>query len=234
VATQRRRALEVAAAELEDARTGKRRVSGRKRGIQVHFSVTSAGWEVAARVARGPYVVDLAPRNAGVFDADLAQVVRFSDPAFDRAVQVGGAPAELLCDLFDERLRRRLRFLRPRELRAADGRVRLSQSYIYFYAEPEDIAAAIDVVATVAERLGEFLRCLEKASLAEARCVSSPYRGMPDRRRIERALARRRTAVSRYLDGQRRLRRRERNRAKAAVGVLVGWCALILVVNLLL
>lgn len=219
----------MAAGELTGARIGKRSVSGEKRGVKVQFTVGSAGWQVSARVPRGPYVLEVLPKGARLPERDA---VRFFDPDFDKDFQAGGRPVELLRDLFDRRLRRRLCFLRPRSLRAAAGRVRLTQSYTYYYAEPEDIAAAIEVVAAVAERLCAFVREVEASAIAEGRECGSPYRGIPDRRRIECSLALRHAAVTRYLDDQHQLKRRERKRAAAAVGVVVGWCAVIVVVNL--
>jgi len=214
-------ALAAAVGVLEGARLDGKRVIGRRKGHVITFALRAHGWTVSAPAPPGLYVVDVMRVAARMEAPALPVDYRLGDAELDRAYVVSGVPEDLVRSLLPEAERKSIKAFQPDSLQTVDGELRLVKTYAYYYAEPEHIVAAIDLLATVVARLHEKLRDDERQDLAASH-RGSPYRGEHDLDAIRTALAVRRTSVAEYLARRHALRRWRGASVGLAIALFIG------------
>ncbi len=216
------KALEAAGARLSQVTRGEGWIEGLARGRRVGFVVRGAGWDVVLPLAHVPVVIDVSHHlvlYAGRLPGERAAegIIEIGDADFERRFEVAGAPEELVRGTLDAPLRRRLLALNPAHVSVSPTELRLTRRYGYYYAEPDDIEAAIDLAVDWAVMLEARVAAGERALLEEA-TAGPVYRGRPDAAKVRARIARRDAEVRRVLA---RLRRRRTTRAVwKAVGVV--------------
>jgi hypothetical protein len=160
------KALAIARALLSQGKSSGRTASGFHGGVPIRFLVEPKGWRVIA--AAGPLF------TVGTIRPRVPRLWRYGH-VFERSFSVPEAVAPML----DGSLRERLVMLRPHQVRLSTDGVELEKRYAYYYAEAEDIALAIGVVAELARHAREQAT-IEEAQIRARIPVSGPFRAGPD------------------------------------------------------
>lgn len=216
---QRDKALEAAAACLTGVSWYRElgALEGSRDGHQVGFAIQSGGWDVIVALPHLPVVLGLdrdrwLPSECDADDLDL------DDPELGRRFHIHGAPADIVRSALTPALRPRLFALGPTCLSVADRELRLAKRYGYYYAEPDDIAAAIALCTDLACALEHAVASGEAQLLRRAR-AGAPYRHGPDPDLLRTVRQDRDAELARAAA---RLRRRRRRRATWTALGLVG------------
>jgi len=219
---QDRKCLDAAAARLEEPieRTS-RTVKGLRNGCPVEFSLLTmgGGWSVRAAAPQVSFAMDVMESVA--FDEPRERLV-VDASALSSFYSVEGAPENVIANLLDGETCEAIMVLRPRRIFGRRGELTVEKKYSYYYAEPDHIALAIELVVSLSSRVHAAVEKDERELMLGFKGDGSPYRESCDASAVEAAIQRRServTAIAKRQD--RRLSRSVKVLLAAALGYVI-------------